>query len=70
MSLIEGLALCRLVAVAGGPGATPRPVRSADQPQTSWHQRVEPGDLKLRVMAPGWTGHGPALAPGAATTIR
>ena len=23
-----------------GPGATPRPVRSADQPQTSWHQRV------------------------------
>src|SRR6185312_4471889 len=25
---------------SSGPGATPRPVRSADQPQTSWHQRV------------------------------
>src|SRR3984885_8426770 len=25
---------------SSGPGATARPVRSADQPQTSWHQRV------------------------------
>jgi DNA-binding HxlR family transcriptional regulator len=33
-------------------------------------EEVDPGDLKLRVMAPGWTSHGPALAPGAATTTR
>src|SRR5579863_9601274 len=25
---------------SSGPGATPRPVRSADQPQTSWHHKV------------------------------
>src|ERR1700761_2156939 len=38
--LARGPAAIEKNGTSNGPGDTPRPVRSADQPHTSWHQRV------------------------------
>src|ERR1700753_1851700 len=35
---------------SSGPGATARPVCSADQPQTSWHQRVTSSSIEPKAV--------------------
>src|SRR3984885_15178884 len=46
---------------SSGPGATPRPVRSADQPQTSWHQSVTSSSIAPKA-APNTTFAAVAVA--------